>query len=121
MSVEADIASLKLIAEFHKTDQPDRLFHYTVHRLHSLVPHFKWVGLFINNNSHYTLTASAGDHISLPTHHDAIIQIQINETSDNPTARLTVITGKSYRENDTDYSSLRLLADEIKKRVISNV
>lgn len=116
MSIEADIASLKLIATINRSRHKDKLYSYTVHKLCSQVPHFKWVGLYVKEGDRFQLVASAGDKVSLPTSHHSIIQIPIYGEKRREIGRLTVTTGKTARYNETDYTSLAVLAKEISKR-----
>ncbi|GAB7389313.1 hypothetical protein BSNK01_31510 [Bacillaceae bacterium] len=119
MSVEADIASLKLIAAMHQSSRSEESYDDLVHKLYSQVPHFEWVGLYLKKNGVLRQIASAGDDVSSPVYHHAILQIPLYDNEQEEIGKLMVATRDEATFDETDYQSLEVLAREISRRIVS--
>lgn len=119
MSMAADIVSLELIAAVHQVTELDQTtFDHLVHRLHSQVAHFEWVGLYLLDSSNeYVMKASSGEQMPESIARKAILQIPITSSCEEIMGRITVTSRTAIAFDESDYTSLEALAVEFGKKL----
>ncbi len=118
MSIKTDLLSLELICTVHKNSNMGLTYNQLVHKLQSHIPHFSWVAIYLydHENEKYELTAGAGDPFPLPLSNKSIMHIHMKKGT-RSIGKFTVIS-KSYASLDeSDYSSLQTLAQELSEKI----
>jgi putative methionine-R-sulfoxide reductase with GAF domain len=122
MSMAADIASLELIAAVHQMTKMDQAtFEHLVHRLEQHVAHFEWVGLYLQEKDEepttLSLMASAGEQSTESIARKAILQVPITGQMQQVIGRFTITSKKAIAFDESDYTSLAALAEELGKKI----
>lgn len=117
MSVSTDIASLEIIAAVSKCRSLDEASNYLVHTLQKHVAHFDWVGLYLINEGEFELIASAGEEFPYPSQRKEILQVPILSLNGDLLGKITVTSKKKVAFDQTDYTTLETLAEELSLKI----
>lgn len=118
MSIKTDLLSLELICTVHKNSNMSLTYNQLVHKLQSHIPHFSWVAIYLydHEKGKYELTAGAGDPFPLPLSNKSIMNIHMKKGK-KVIGKFTVIS-RSYTSLDqSDYTSLKTLAQELSEKI----
>ena len=120
MSINTDIASLKIIAAFYQSQNLKQTYQELVHNLQTHVAYFDWVGLYIKYGEEMILEAASNMEHEFTWETNAELRIPIENKLEKEIGKIVVRSRQPICFDMTDVSTLKTLAAEISQRLTMN-
>jgi putative methionine-R-sulfoxide reductase with GAF domain len=115
MATSTAIASLETLVVIHRSNNPDEIYDQLISNF-KRVPHFDWIGVYIQQGTDMVLKASSNDHAAFSIARQSIIQIPICGKKET-LGKITVMSHPSHRMDESDYIALAKIGEELGKKL----